>query len=77
MEADYSRQAEAYLSKQTDRQAARIKNAVNGLPAGDVKKIKGAKNEYRLRVGKVRVIFEKTGNTITVIHIDNRGDVYK
>jgi len=47
------------------------------LPAGDVRKLKGIENGYRLRIGSVRVLFEKIGETISVIKIDNRGDVYK
>ena len=77
MEAEYTRQAEDYLQKQTDKQAARIKRAVSTLPAGDVKKLKGIENGYRLRVGSVRVLFEKDGDKVYVFNIDNRGDVYK
>ena len=62
MEADYTRQAEDYLEKQTDKQVARIKRAINALPAGDVKKLKGIENGYRLRVGSVRILFEKDGD---------------
>ena len=34
--------------------------------SGDVKKLKGSKNEYRLRVGDVRVLFELEGKRIVV-----------
>ena len=77
MEADYTRQAEDYIEKQTDKQVARIKRAINALPAGDVKKLKGIENGYRLRVGSVRILFEKDGDKVHVFKIDNRGDVYK
>jgi mRNA interferase RelE/StbE len=77
MEADYTKQAEIFLEKQAERQAARIKRAISNLPAGDVKKLKGIDNGYRLRVGSVRVLFEKDGDKIHVVKIDNRGDVYK
>ena len=77
MKVVYSNQAVDYLDKQTDKQAARIKNAVSALPAGDVKKLKGIVNGYRLRVGSVRVLFERVGEKVTVVKIDNRGDVYK
>ena len=77
MEADYTRQAEDYLDKQTVKQALRIKRAVNALPAGGVRKLKGIENGYRLRVGSVRVLFEKYGDKVHVFKIDNRGDVYK
>jgi mRNA interferase RelE/StbE len=75
--ADYTGQAEDYLEKQTDKQATRIKRAINALPAGNIKKLKGIENGYRLRVGSVRVLFEKDGDNVHVFKIDNRGDVYK
>jgi len=77
MNITYSKQANAYLEKQANKQATRIKKAVNALPAGDVKKLKGIKTGYRLRVGDMRVLFDKDGNNIHIITIDNRGDVYK
>ena len=77
MDVDFTKQAEDYLHKQTDRQAARIRRAVNALPIGDVKKLKGIDNGYRLRVGNIRILFEKDGGRIHVFKIDNRGDVYK
>ena len=76
-EPTYSKQAEAYLNKQTVKQSARIKKAIQSLPAGDVCKLRTIKNGYRLRVGSIRVLFEKIENNIHVINIDNRGDVYK
>jgi mRNA interferase RelE/StbE len=65
------------LGKQTEKQGARIKRAISTLPAGDVKKLKGIDGGYRLRVGSVRVLFEKESDKIHVIRIDSRGDVYK
>ncbi|MDR1668819.1 MAG: type II toxin-antitoxin system RelE/ParE family toxin [Oscillospiraceae bacterium] len=77
MDIEYSKQANAYLDKQTDKQAERIRQAVKALPCGDVKKLRGIENGYRLRVGDARVLFEKEGSMIHVFKIDNRGDVYK
>ncbi|MDR0311826.1 MAG: type II toxin-antitoxin system RelE/ParE family toxin [Acidobacteriota bacterium] len=77
MVVKYAKQAETYLDKQTERQAARIKTAVSLLPAGDVRKLKGIENGYRLRVGNVRVLFERDGGGVRVVRIDSRGDVYK
>ena len=62
-----------YLNKPINRQ----KWAVNALPAGDVKKLKGKENCYRLRVGNIRILFEKCSDKVHVFKIDNRGDVYK
>ena len=45
--------------------------------SGDVKKLKGFPNEYRLRVGDYRVIFELEGRTVIVYAVGNRKDIYR
>ena len=45
--------------------------------SGDVKKLKGSKNEYRLRAGEVRVLFELEGRRIVVYAVGKRKDIYK
>jgi mRNA interferase RelE/StbE len=45
--------------------------------AGSVKKLKGSRNEYRLRVGDYRAIFELEGRTVTVYAVGNRKDIYR
>jgi mRNA interferase RelE/StbE len=44
---------------------------------GDVKKLKGSKNEYRLRVGNHRVLFELVGKRIVVYTLGARKDIYQ
>ena len=72
----YSKQARKFLEKQEQRVRQRIEAAIQELPAGDVKKLKG-QPYYRLRVGDFRVIFDREGSVILVVKIDNRGQVYK
>ena len=64
------------MTKQGEEIEARIRRAVNKLPLGDVVKLSGVVDTYRLRVGDYRIIFIKEGNTISVQKIDNRGQVY-
>ncbi len=45
--------------------------------SGDVKKLRGSKNEYRLRVGNWRVLFELVGNRIVVYDLGQRKDIYR
>ena len=45
--------------------------------SGDVKKLKGSKNEYRLRVGDHRVLFELIGKRIVVHTLGPRKDIYR
>ena len=45
--------------------------------SGDVTKLRGSRNEYRLRVGEWRVLFELVGDRIVVYAIGDRKDIYK
>jgi mRNA-degrading endonuclease RelE of RelBE toxin-antitoxin system len=58
----------------------RVTAALERLAAtghGDVKKLQGRPNDFRLRVGKWRVFFDlDTPGTILVTGIDNRGQAY-
>ena len=59
---------------------ARITAALERLAStghGDVKKLQGRPDDFRLRVGKWRVFFGlDTPGTILVTGIDNRGQAY-
>ena len=56
----------------------RIIKAINQLPLGDVKKLQGNTEDYRLRVGDYRIIFSKDDEIliILIIEIAPRGEVY-
>ena len=45
--------------------------------SGDVQKLKGSKNEYRLRIGDYRVLFELIGKRIIVYTLGPRKDIYR
>lgn len=72
-----------FIRKQDKKQQERIFKAIYVLPTlGDVKKMIGKDNLYRLRVGDFRILFEMSAksNTVTLIDItnaDNRGQIYK
>ncbi len=55
----------------------RIKTAIERLPFGDIKKLKGYQNDYRLRVGNFRVLFSLEDDIITVKDVLPRGQAYK
>ena len=44
---------------------------------GNVKKLKGSSNEYRLRVGDYRVLFALEGRRVTVYAVGDRKDIYR
>ena len=45
--------------------------------AGDVKKLKGSRNEYRVRAGDYRALFELEGRTATVYAVGDRKEIYR
>lgn len=77
MKPTYSKQAEKFLEKQSDKVFVRVIDAVMKLPKGDVKKLKGNKELYRLRVGGFRILYRIKEGCVFVDKIDNRGQVYK
>jgi mRNA interferase RelE/StbE len=73
----FSKQAEKYIRALPNRVALRVIDGIDHLPEGDVKPLSGRKGEYRLRIGKFRVLFFIEGETIRVFKVDTRGDSYK
>ena len=55
---------------------AKLDRAQNDL-AGDIKKLKGFKNKYRLPAGNYRVLFELEGACLVVYNIGDRKDIYE
>ena len=45
--------------------------------AGDVKKLQGSEHEYRLRVGRHRILLELEGSTANVYGVGPRKDIYQ
>ncbi len=72
-----SKNAAKWLDNADNSTAKRIIDAIKRLPAGDVIPLKGSSNEFRLRIGKYRVVFTKEMNDIYVTRIDSRGGIYK
>ena len=74
--------AERYLSRMQPDDQVRIVKALDALvtdsTALDIKPLKG-RPEFRLRVGKYRILFvEDTDNQVYIVtQIGSRGDVYK
>jgi len=80
MKVFYSGTSLKYLEKVKKNLAGKIVEGINKLPnEGDTKKLKGqkVKNLFRLRIGKIRIIYKIDENELKVIKIDTRGDVYK
>ena len=55
----------------------RIRTAIYKLPAGDIKKLKGYRNMYRLRTGDYRVLYETAESQIIIHSVLPRDKAYK
>ena len=66
-----SKTSRKYLAKLEFGIRSKIVSAIEGLPDKD------ALDTYRLRVGKYRVLYVWEKDTIRVVDIDTRGDIYK
>ena len=75
---EFKKKARKFIENQSKEDRIRIINAIRKLPYGDVKKLQNNKGYYRLRVGDIRVIFEKKQDIFIIIIIDigNRGQIY-
>lgn len=78
MDIKYSKQAYKYLKKLHKPKAKQIINAINKLPNGEgnIVKIRGIENLYRLRVDDYRVLFTPEHEVIMIEKIGSRGDIY-
>lgn len=77
MQIQYSRKAVKYINAADKPTKKRLKEAIEKIPQGDIKKLKGTEGEYRLRVGDIRILFSFEENSIIVNDIKPRGQVYK
>ena len=68
------------IARENNRQGARIADAVERFErdgTGDFKKLQGGSNEWRLRVGDWRVIYEEQPGQTVILRIMNRRDAYE
>ena len=77
MRIEYEKGAVKYIEAQDRPTKQRLKKAIEKLPDGDVRKLQGYKNDYRLRVGDLRVLFSVNDDIITVKGVLPRGQAYK
>ncbi len=76
-----TRNANKSLKSLEDEMRERVKNALIKLENFphelDVKKLKGTKNKYRVRVGNIRILIELQKDVIVVINILPRKTAYR
>ena len=82
----FEKQVKKFIEKQDKNLKQRFKQAFlklveNPYPSNktlDIKKLKGSE-EYRLRIGKYRFIYQVKENVLVIVmeKADSRGDIYK
>ena len=77
MQIEYSKQAVKYINSADKPTKKRLKEAIEKIPLGDIKKLQGIENGYRLRVGDLRVLFSLENDIVYIDNILPRGQVYK
>lgn len=73
----YEKEAAKHIGKLGKTTKRRIKEAIEKLPSGDIKKLKGYKDDYRLRVGDLRVLYSVEDDIIIIKDVLPRGQAYK
>jgi len=77
VEIEYTKQAVKQISRYDKPTKARLKEAIEKLPQGDIKRLQGVTPIiFRLRVGDLRVLFEMTSQKIIIRNILPRGEAY-
>jgi len=85
VEIEYKKEALENLKGYSRPIREQILNDINGLiqnpPVGDIKPLTDRENEYRLRSGKYRIIYEyifkNREKILLIIKVDSRGNIYK
>ena len=74
----WSKRAVKSLKNLPRDQQLRVIRAVENLPNGDVKPLRGKlEGLYRLRVGELRIIFERIAEGYLIHDVRFRGNAYK
>jgi mRNA interferase RelE/StbE len=75
---EYSKLAVKVLNALDGITKNRIKEGIEKIPRGDIKKLRGHNELYRLRIGDWRIIFSYINEeTVLIERISPRGDAYK
>lgn len=78
MKIELSKESSKVIERMDKPSRQRLKAAIGKLPEGDVKKLQGPSQSFRLRVGGWRVVFSYVEtDKILIDRIGPRGEVYK
>lgn len=70
-----------FIAALNTKMRAKLKKKLVDLKANpfkgqDIKKLTGFNDFYRLRMGKIRIIYRVVNNDIEIVDIDYRGNIY-
>ncbi len=74
MKIEYSKKTVKYINSVDKPTKKRLREAIEKIPFGDIKKLQGIENGYRLRVGDFRVLFSIEDDTIYILIISFQED---
>ena len=78
MKVTYAKLALKTLERLDVPTKQRIRQGIHSIPAGDIKRLQGHTELYRLRVGDWRVVFSyPDANTVLIERVSPRGEAYK
>ena len=73
----YTKRAMKNIKSLDFRVKDRVKDGIEKIPFGDIKKLQGYSNLYRLRIGDYRVIYEVWDEGIVIDAVLPRGEADK
>lgn len=73
----YTKTALKNIQSMDSRFKDRIREGIENIPFGDIKKLRGYSDLYRLRIGDYRIIYELSENKIIIDAVLPRGSAYK
>lgn len=74
---DLSKLGDATLAKQIRKLILRLENTRSLADIPNVKKLQGGANFFRVRIGDYRVGITKDGDTVTLMRILHRKEIYR
>jgi len=73
----YERETAKQIKNLDKATKVRILSGIEQLPGGDIKKLEGYNETFRLRIGKYRILYAYDQGDIVIKSILTRGSAYK
>ena len=77
MQIIITKTAEKSIKRLNEPIKSKIISGIKKLPFGDIKKLKGYENYYRLRIGDYRILYMINDMSLVIVDVLPRGEAYK